>query len=148
MKASKEGESPEEVKRLRIDFLNSQMTQPYPLIDVLLLCFALLCFALLCYFSFSLFCVLNERVREKVLNSFRSGKTQFLITTDVVNRGIDIPNLNYVLNYDFPTNLVTYISNSPLRSSLNSCTCIESAARVETTRRGTLAASLRETCRR
>lgn len=49
-------------------------------------------------------------MREKVLNSFRSGKIQFLITTDVVNRGIDIPNLNYVLNYDFPTNLVTYIS--------------------------------------
>ncbi|CBK23110.2 uncharacterized protein [Blastocystis hominis] len=29
-KPSKEGEAPEEVKRLRIDFLNSQMTQPYP----------------------------------------------------------------------------------------------------------------------
>ena len=51
-----------------------------------------------------------QPVREKVLNSFKSGKTQFLVTTDVVNRGIDIPNLNYVLNYDFPTNLVTYIS--------------------------------------
>ena len=63
-------------KQLRIDFLNSKMSQP---------------------------------VREKILNSFKSGKTQFLISTDVVNRGIDIPNLNYVLNYDFPTNLVTYV---------------------------------------
>ena len=57
-------------------------------------------------------------MREKVLNSFRSGKTQFLITTDVVNRGIDIPNLNYVLNYDFPTNLVTYISTAAVLAFL------------------------------
>ena len=43
------------------------------------------------------------------MNSFRSGKIQFLITTDIVNRGIDIPNLNYVLNYVFLSNLVTYV---------------------------------------
>lgn len=44
------------------------------------------------------------------MNDFKSGKTQFLLTTDVARRGLDIPNLNYVLNYDFPSNLVTYIS--------------------------------------
>lgn len=53
---------------------------------------------------------LHSTIRNKILNSFKSGKTQFLITTDIVKRGIDIPNLHYVLNYDFPTNLVTYIS--------------------------------------
>ena len=53
---------------------------------------------------------LHSTIRDKILNSFKSGKTQFLITTDIVKRGIDIPNLHYVLNYDFPTNLVTYIS--------------------------------------
>ena len=49
-------------------------------------------------------------MRDKILNDFKSGKTQFLLTTDVARRGLDIPNLNYVLNYDFPSNLVTYIS--------------------------------------
>lgn len=67
------------------------MTQPYPFITI------------------TSYNPSFNTVREKVLNSFKSGKTQFLITTDVVNRGIDIPNLNYVLNYDFPTNLVTYV---------------------------------------
>lgn len=79
-------------------------------------------------------------MREKVLSSFRSGKTQFLITTDVVNRGIDIPNLNYVLNYDFPTNLVTYISCGS-GSGPPSPRCIASAARVATAARATRAAS-------
>ena len=60
-------------------------------------------------FSFP-FQFLHSTIRDKILNSFKSGKTQFLITTDIVKRGIDIPNLHYVLNYDFPTNLVTYIS--------------------------------------
>ena len=55
-------------------------------------------------------------MRDKILNDFKSGKTQFLLTTDVARRGLDIPNLNYVLNYDFPSNLVTYISGC-LRSS-------------------------------
>ena len=74
-----------------------------------------------------------QAVREKVLNSFKSGKTQFLITTDVVNRGIDIPNLNYVLNYDFPTNLVTYISLPSSCCPLHT-TSTASVARVATTR--------------
>lgn len=88
-----------------------------------------------------------QAVREKVLNSFKSGKTQFLITTDVVNRGIDIPNLNYVLNYDFPTNLVTYISLPPSCCLLHT-TSIASAARVATTRRVTRAVSSHAICRR
>ena len=62
---------------------------------------------ILCAFFHSF---LHSTIRDKILNSFKSGKTQFLITTDIVKRGIDIPNLHYVLNYDFPTNLVTYIS--------------------------------------
>lgn len=131
------------MKRLRIDFLNSQMTQPYPFVIIVIVIVRVV------FNFFLMFCsVLNQTVREKVLNSFRSGKIQFLITTDVVNRGIDIPNLNYVLNYDFPTNLVTYISSFTFSFSFLNFTSIESVELVETTPKDTLAASSHATCLR
>lgn len=40
--------------------------------------------------------------RDKVLDDFRSGKTKVLITTNVVARGIDIQQVNMVVNYDVP----------------------------------------------
>lgn len=40
--------------------------------------------------------------RLKVLNDFKSGKNNILIATDVSSRGIDIPNVDYVVNYDLP----------------------------------------------
>lgn len=42
----------------------------------------------------------NERVA--VLNRFKKGENRVLITTDVAARGIDIPNVDYVINYDLP----------------------------------------------
>ncbi|KLT38945.1 putative ATP-dependent RNA helicase, partial [Cutaneotrichosporon oleaginosum] len=40
--------------------------------------------------------------RDKVLDGFRDGKTKVLITTNVVARGIDIQQVNMVVNYDVP----------------------------------------------
>ncbi|WVQ84813.1 hypothetical protein IAT38_006970 [Cryptococcus sp. DSM 104549] len=40
--------------------------------------------------------------RDQILDSFREGKTKVLITTNVVARGIDIPAVNMVINYDVP----------------------------------------------
>ena len=37
-----------------------------------------------------------------VLDTFRDGKTKVLITTNVVARGIDISQVNMVVNYDVP----------------------------------------------
>ncbi|KAK8792882.1 hypothetical protein WA158_005046 [Blastocystis sp. Blastoise] len=52
---------------------------------------------------------LSQEIRTILLQKFRSGAIQILVTTDVLGRGMDIPNLNYVLNYDFPSNLGTYV---------------------------------------
>jgi len=42
----------------------------------------------------------NER--DGILDAFRDGKTKVLITTNVVARGIDIQQVNMVVNYDVP----------------------------------------------
>lgn len=44
----------------------------------------------------------EQEDRLKVLGHFRTGETRLLIATDVSARGIDIPNVDYVVNYDLP----------------------------------------------
>ncbi|MYV16359.1 DEAD/DEAH box helicase [Furfurilactobacillus milii] len=46
--------------------------------------------------------------RADAMRDFRNGKVKFLLTTDVAARGLDIPNLPAVINYDLPGSLVTY----------------------------------------
>ncbi|KAK6589409.1 eIF4A eukaryotic translation initiation factor 4A RNA SFII helicase [Cryptosporidium xiaoi] len=47
--------------------------------------------------------------REEVLREFREGKTRVLITTDLWGRGIDVQQVNLVVNYDIPINKELYI---------------------------------------
>ncbi|KAF9898359.1 RNA helicase required for poly(A+) mRNA export [Lobosporangium transversale] len=46
---------------------------------------------------------LEATQRDEVIDSFRAGKSKVLITTNVIARGIDIANVNMVVNYDMPT---------------------------------------------
>lgn len=46
---------------------------------------------------------------QEAMTNWKSGKAQILVATDVAARGLHIKNLPYVINYDFPTNLDTYI---------------------------------------
>ncbi|KAG0223648.1 RNA helicase required for poly(A+) mRNA export [Actinomortierella wolfii] len=48
---------------------------------------------------------LEPAQRDQVIDSFRSGQSKVLITTNVIARGIDIANVNMVVNYDLPTHL-------------------------------------------
>lgn len=45
---------------------------------------------------------LEQDDRLNILDRFRKAETRILITTDVASRGIDIPNVDYVINYDLP----------------------------------------------
>ena len=47
--------------------------------------------------------------RNNIVQEFREGKTRLLLTTDLLSRGIDIPQVNMVINYDLPDNKETYI---------------------------------------
>lgn len=51
----------------------------------------------------------SQSERSSVLEAFRSGKIWFLITTDVLARGLDFPPLSAVINYDFPDSTASYI---------------------------------------
>ena len=45
---------------------------------------------------------LRQSKRDRVINSFRKGLKRILIATDVAARGLDIPLIQHVINYDLP----------------------------------------------
>ena len=52
---------------------------------------------------------MTAKERDDIVKEFREGKTRILLTTDLLARGIDIPQVNLVINYDLPPNKETYI---------------------------------------
>ena len=46
--------------------------------------------------------------REDTLNSFRDGKLQYLVATDVAARGLDIQGITHIINYDVPLEALVY----------------------------------------
>jgi len=51
----------------------------------------------------------DQTDRLDALNRFRKGETKVLIATDVSSRGIDIANVDYVVNYDLPEQAENYV---------------------------------------
>lgn len=51
----------------------------------------------------------EQKDRFAILDRFRSGENKVLITTDVAARGIDIPTMDYVINYDLPDDAENYV---------------------------------------
>ena len=52
---------------------------------------------------------IEQDKRFAILERFRKGESRVLITTDVACRGIDIPDMDYVINYDLPDNPENYV---------------------------------------
>jgi superfamily II DNA/RNA helicase len=46
---------------------------------------------------------MEQREREVALAKFRNGSIHFLVTTDLASRGLDIPNIRYIIHYHLPT---------------------------------------------
>lgn len=52
---------------------------------------------------------LEQKERDRVMNSFKARQTGILVATDIVSRGIDIDDLQMVINYDVPHHAEDYI---------------------------------------
>ena len=52
---------------------------------------------------------LEQKEREDVLMRFRSRRTRVLVATDVLSRGIDIKDINLIINYDVPGSAEDYV---------------------------------------
>jgi ATP-dependent RNA helicase DDX3X len=51
----------------------------------------------------------SQREREMALQTFRTGRTPILVATAVAARGLDIPNVTHVINYDLPSDIDDYV---------------------------------------
>jgi len=51
----------------------------------------------------------QQRIRQKILRNFRNGQFPVLIATDVAARGIDVPGITHVVNYDLPQDSDSYV---------------------------------------
>jgi ATP-dependent RNA helicase DeaD len=45
---------------------------------------------------------LHQRKRERVVKSFRANKSRIMVATDIAARGLDVPHIRHVINYDLP----------------------------------------------
>ena len=61
------------------------------------------------YFAEGLHGDLKQIQRDRVMNSFRNGKTEILVATDVAARGIDVDDVEAVFNYDIPQDDEYYV---------------------------------------
>ncbi|MEI6124165.1 MAG: DEAD/DEAH box helicase [Bacteroidota bacterium] len=51
----------------------------------------------------------EQTERAKIMSNFRSGQAKVLIATDISARGIDIPDVDFVINYDLPEQVENYV---------------------------------------
>jgi ATP-dependent RNA helicase DeaD len=52
---------------------------------------------------------MNQAQRERTIDQMKSGKSSILVATDVVARGLDIPRISLVINYDLPGDNEAYV---------------------------------------
>ncbi len=50
-----------------------------------------------------------QNARVRALDAFRAGKVRILVATDIAARGIDVPNISHVVNYELPNEPESYV---------------------------------------
>ena len=81
----------------------------------------------------------TQSEREEALRSFRAGHTPILVATAVAARGLDIPHVKHVINFDLPGDVEEYVhrigrtgrmGNLGKFSSCSMCVCVCVRARA------------------
>ncbi len=62
---------------------------------------------------------LPQQKRNRVITQFRERAIQFLVATDLMGRGIDVPGISHVINYDIPENPEDYLHRVGRSSRMN-----------------------------
>ncbi|MBI3466711.1 MAG: DEAD/DEAH box helicase [Planctomycetes bacterium] len=52
---------------------------------------------------------LDQNKRNRIMDTFRSGRIRFLVSTDLVGRGIDVDDISHIINYDIPDDPENYV---------------------------------------
>lgn len=52
---------------------------------------------------------ISQQQRSKAVETFKSGTVPLLVATDVAARGLDIPDVEFVINYSFPLTAEDYV---------------------------------------
>ena len=61
------------------------------------------------YSCFYIHAKMAQQNRNRVFHDFRNGRCRNLVSSDLFTRGIDIPSVNVVINFDFPKTAETYL---------------------------------------
>ena len=51
----------------------------------------------------------SQNARQRALNDFRDGSVRILVATDIAARGIDVPGISHVINFDLPDEAESYV---------------------------------------
>lgn len=51
---------------------------------------------------------IDQEEREYAIKSFKEGKKDVLIATDIVSKGLDFPDVQHVINFDMPKEIENY----------------------------------------
>merc|ERR1712050_683689 len=77
----------------------------------------------------------SQNERDYAIKTFKSGKADVLVATDVASKGLDFPNIKHVINYDMPREIENYVhrigrtgrvANKGLATTLINKECSES----------------------
>src|SRR6185369_3370866 len=52
---------------------------------------------------------LTQQLRERIIDQLKSGQVDIVIATDVAARGLDVPRISHVINYDIPYDTESYV---------------------------------------